>query len=208
MMATSDEPYLISIEIENERCELLRTFNDVGIPQFQVIDIRDVPDGHTRHLLRLSPRQIEKVPKHLLKKIEKRVSDTQMSAWFETQGCDVCNTIVAHGSFLISGRSIEGNTLIYQFITPSFTAFQKIISKLENLGFSPRILEVGKYQPKGFLTEKQERVLWFALRMGYFEYPRRINSIELSKKLGIAPSTLSEIVRRGMRRLLEYHFES
>lgn len=208
MMATSDEPYLISIEIENERCELLRTFNDVGIPQFQVIDIRDVPEGYTRHLLRISPRQIEKVPKHLLKKVEKRVSDTQMSAWFETQGCDVCNTIVAYGSFLISGRSIEGKTLIYQFITPNFSAFKSIISKLEALEFSPRILEVGKYQPKGFLTEKQERVLWFALRMGYFEYPRKINSIELSKKLGIAPSTLSEIVRRGMRRLVEYHFES
>ena len=207
-MTTSDEPYLISISIENERCELLRTFNEVGVPQFQVMDIRDVPNGYTRHLLRISPQQIEKIPKHLLKKVEKRVSDTQMSAWFETQGCDVCNTIVAYGSFLISGRSIEGKTLIYQFITPSFSAFKRIISKLETLGFSPQILEVGKYQPKGFLTEKQERVLWFALRMGYFEYPRKINSIELSKKLGIAPSTLSEIVRRGMRRLVEYHFES
>jgi predicted DNA binding protein len=58
------------------------------------------------------------------------------------------------------------------------------------------------------LTEKQERVLWLALKLGFFDYPRRINSIEFSKKLGIVPSTLSEMKRRGIRKLLKHYFEA
>ena len=56
------------------------------------------------------------------------------------------------------------------------------------------------------LTEKQERVLWLALKLGFFDYPRKIDSIEFSRKLGIVPSTLSEITRRGMLRLLKHYF--
>jgi predicted DNA binding protein len=43
--------------------------------------------------------------------------------------------------------------------------------------------------------------------MGFFDYPRKINMEELSRKLGISPSTLSEMIRRGIRKLLMYHFE-
>lgn len=207
MTARSDEPYLISIEITNERCELLQTFRNLGLENFQVLDIRDASEGLTRHLIRISTQHITKVPKHMLQKIQK-VFESEASAWFETKGCDVCNTIVSHGSFLISGRTIEEATLIYQFITPNFQSFKNIITTLENLGLSPKILEVGKYKPKGFLTERQERVLWLALRTGFFDYPRKVNSVALSQKIGIAPSTLSEILRRGTRRLLEQYFES
>ena len=58
------------------------------------------------------------------------------------------------------------------------------------------------------MTEKQERVLWLALKMGFFEFPRRITMLELSRRLGVGLSTLSEIIRRGIRRLLENHFET
>jgi len=76
-------------------------------------------------------------------------------------------------------------------------------------GLKPKILEVGKFRPKGkTLTEKQERVLWLALKMGFFEFSRKITMAELSRRLGLGLSTLSEITRRGIRRLLEDHFET
>jgi predicted DNA binding protein len=80
---------------------------------------------------------------------------------------------------------------------------------LEASGLKPKILEIGKFKPKGeVLTEKQERVLWLALKMGFFDFPRKITMLELSSRLGVGLSTLSEIARRGIRRLLEYHFEA
>ena len=56
------------------------------------------------------------------------------------------------------------------------------------------------------MTKKQEKVLWIALKMGFFEFPRKIHMRELSEKLGISMSNLSEILRRGLRRLVEAHF--
>jgi predicted DNA binding protein len=209
MSSTQEEPYQISLEINNDRCKLLKTFKNIGIPRFKVIDIREGDEGITRHLVRLSTEQIHKIPEKILKKIQKTYPlQKDASAWFETEGCEICNTIVTKGSFLISGRNIQGSTIVYNFITPNFEAFKKIISTLEEHNLEPKILEVKKHKAKGLLTEKQERALWIALRMGFFEYPRKINTIELSQKLGIAPSTLSEIKRRGIRRLLEHHFET
>jgi len=46
------------------------------------------------------------------------------------------------------------------------------------------------------------------LEKGVFDYPRKTNTLELSRRLGISLSTLSEITRRGMRRLVEDHFET
>jgi hypothetical protein len=154
--------------------------------------------------------QIEKIPKSMF--VKTRSSDKfegEASGWFDSNGCDACNAILSHGSFLISGRNIEDHTIVYTFITPNFDAFKSIISALESTGLKPKVLEMVKYKRTGkILTEKQERVLWLALKMGFFEYPRKIHTAELSRRLGIGVSTLSEITRRGMRRLLQDHFRT
>lgn len=127
----------------------------------------------------------------------------------ESEDCDVCNTILSHGSFLVSGTSMKNYTFIYDFIVPNFDAYLGIISALESVNLKVKVLRLTKVRPKGkILTEKQERILWLALEAGLFDYPKRIDMVEFSRKLGISPSTLSEVVRRGVRRLLENYFES
>ena len=71
-----------------------------------------------------------------------------------------------------------------------------------------RIARLGKFEQQiGVLTENQERIFWLALKSGFFDYPRQIGMAELAAKLGISPATLSEIIRRGTRRLLEHYFK-
>jgi predicted DNA binding protein len=180
-----------------------------GIQHFEMTDIRSYAPRSTGHLVRMSREQFNKLPRNYVGTQTGSVSEGDASVWLNSKGCDICGTILSNQSFLVSGRNIEGYTIAYSFITPNFDAFKNIISTLEEKGFKPKIMEVGKYTPKGkILTKKQESVLWFALNMGFFDYPRKINSIELSKKLGISVSTLSEVTRRGMHRLLEHHFET
>ncbi len=94
-------------------------------------------------------------------------------------------------------------------MVPSFEAFQKIMSSMQQAEIRVKVLKMGKFEPKaGVLTEKQERIFWLALKGGFFDYPRKVDTVELSAKLDISPSTLSEIMRRGMRRLLESYFKS
>ena len=207
MQPTKDEPYYITIEIVNEQCQVTKTLKASGVKQFKIVDLRSATSDTTRHLVKIPSKQVDRIPQNLEVKQDEGKMET--SVWIDSRGCDVCTTILSNSSFLISGRTIEDGALLYSFIAPSFEAFQTIISSLEGKGFKPKILEVGKFQRRReILTEKQERALWFALKMGFFEYPKKIHTVELSRRLGIAPSTLSETMRRGTRRLLEDHFET
>lgn len=204
-----DDPYHITIGVENKQCKILKMLKNSGIDQFKVIDIRSVAQGLTSHLVQMPTKQINKIPSGSFK-IEKGTKTREgTSGWINSTGCEICSTILSNDSFLVSGRSIGDNNITYSFIARNYEAFQNIISKIENNGLKPKILEVRKYQPKQkVLTETQERVLWLALKMGFFTYPRKINTLELSRRLKIKPSTLSEITRRGIRRLLEHYFET
>jgi predicted DNA binding protein len=103
---------------------------------------------------------------------------------------------------------MEEHVIRYSFIVPTFEAYKSIIHSLEKSGHKVNVLKMGSFEPKtGILTDKQERIFWLALKGGFFDYPRKIGTHELAAKLGIRPSTLSEILRRGTRRLLEHHFE-
>jgi predicted DNA binding protein len=201
------EPYHVVIEVANEKCRVLEILRSVGVERFRLIDIRSFEGGITKHLVRLSREDAEKLPKFSISRAGKLGEDAVV--WVESEGCGVCHAILSHGAFLVSGLSTGDSNIVYSFIAPSFTAVKGIISALEASNLKPKILRVVRYRPRGGgLTEKQEKILWLALKMGFFDYPRKINTIELSRKLGIKSSTLSEIIRRGIRRLLERYFES
>ena len=110
---------------------------------------------------------------------------------------------------MISARHVKDYKIVYSFIAPNFKAYKNIISFFEDRDIEFRIMRVGKFNPRSeALTEKQERVLWIALKMGFFDYPRKLTMQQLSKRLGVGLSSLSEILRRGTRRLLEDFFKS
>lgn len=210
MQRQEDDPYHITFEIVNRQCKGLGMLKDSGIQHYSLSDVRSIPGGLTRHLIRVPSKRITDVPTDKITRIRSGGKPEQeAAAWFDSDGCDVCKAILSHRAFLISGRHIEGHTILYSFVAPSFDAFQSIVSDLEANGLQPKILEVSRFKPRReTLTEKQERVLWLALKMGFFEFPRKITMRELARRLGIGLSTISEITRRGLRRLLEKHFET
>lgn len=52
------------------------------------------------------------------------------------------------------------------------------------------------------LTEKQREVILTAKRLGYYEYPRKVNSEQVARKLGLAKATVIEHLRKAEKRLL------
>jgi predicted DNA binding protein len=52
------------------------------------------------------------------------------------------------------------------------------------------------------LTERQREVLTEAYERGYYDSPRRCSTAELAGTLGVAPSTVSDLLRRAERRAL------
>jgi predicted DNA binding protein len=56
--------------------------------------------------------------------------------------------------------------------------------------------------PLNALTEKQRRIIIAAYKLGYYDLPRRISSIQLSEKLGLHKSALVTHRRKAELRLL------
>ena len=58
----------------------------------------------------------------------------------------------------------------------------------------------------GSLTEKQNHILHEAMRWGYYNYPRKIDTSELAKRVGISRTTLVEHLRKAENRVMEKIF--
>ncbi len=205
------KPYHVVLEVENRQCAVVKRLSPLGLNHLKVVDIRSSNPKSVKHLVELDPEEVRHLkhpPAELTKMLDEGGGEGKSSVWVESEGCGVCNTILSCDAFLVSGKSLEGCSIMYSFMVPSFEAFKKIISTFKDAGLKVNVLKMGKFEPKaGVLTEKQERIFWLALKGGFFDYPRKIDTVELSAKLGISPSTLSEITRRGMRRLLESYFK-
>jgi predicted DNA binding protein len=202
------KPHHVVLEVENKQCTIMKRLAPLGLKHLKVTDIRSSSPKSVKHLIELDPAEVNQI-KSLPTDLKALLRQDKSSIWLESEGCGVCNTILSCDAFLVSGKSIEDYTIMYNFMVPSFEAFQRIVSTMQSAGLKVKVLKMGKFEPKlGVLTEKQERIFWLALKGGFFEYPRKIDTVELAAKLGISPSTLSEIIRRGMRRLLESHFKN
>lgn len=73
-------------------------------------------------------------------------------------------------------------------------------------------ISIIKYQPRvegalSKLTNKQFRCLETAVRMGYFDTPRMVNSRELAKELELSHATVLEHIKKGQRALFSALFK-
>lgn len=69
------------------------------------------------------------------------------------------------------------------------------------------IRQVGHYSPGNrnmlsVLTDRQREVFEAAVEVGYYEIPRGMNQSELAEKLGCAPSTVDEHLRKAESKML------
>jgi len=199
------EPYHVVIEVDNKQCKMVKKLAALGFEHLKVVDVRSSSSGSVRHLMDVGEEQARRVPKEFAAKGH---VEGKSSVWLESEGCEVCNTILAHDAFLVSGKSMEGNIITYSFMVPTFEAYKGIIIDLEKAGHIVNVRKIGKFEQQiGVLTENQERIFWLALKSGFFNYPRQVGMAELAAKLGISSATLSETIRRGTRRLLEHYFK-
>jgi predicted DNA binding protein len=205
LVDTWREPYHIVIEVENKECQMVGKLNQLGFKHMKVVDVRSSRSGSVRHLMDLGEEQAKKVPQELTSHGH---VEGKSAVWLESKGCGVCNTILAHDAFLVSGKSMQDNIISYSFMVPTRDAYREIIEDLEKTGHKVVVRKVGKFEQQlDVLTENQERIFWLALKSGFFDYPRQVGLAELAEKLDISSATLSEIMRRGTRRLLEHYFK-
>jgi predicted DNA binding protein len=124
----------------------------------------------------------------------------------KTKKCTACRTFAGANCYLVSASSKPDGKLEWTLLG-SDTMVKTLLKELEQSYVLAQVLKVSQIQDEVELTARQEHILQIALEKGYFEFPKKITLRELAKTLEISPATLTEILRRGQKRVLQEHFK-
>ena len=122
--------------------------------------------------------------------------------------CKACEVLMKAKAFMVFPVSIQKGRMKWLLITDDNPTVGKIVDNLEDCGCDVRIERVTPFGGRGILTERQEELVRVALASGFFDFPRKMGSLELARKLGISVSTLSEIMRATQRRIFSEYVRS
>lgn len=123
-----------------------------------------------------------------------------------TKKCTACRTFAQADCFLVSATSKPDGKLEWTLLG-SDTMLKSLLGDLQDANVDAQVLSVAKLEEEQELTARQEYILQIALEKGYFEFPKRITLRQLAKVLEVSPATLTEILRRGQKRILQEHFK-
>lgn len=135
-----------------------------------------------------------------------RISSSKVKAALSVQKCIPARSILEAGCFIKSARHTEEG--VEWEIVARRPSLIKLAEILEKKNYFFEIKRIGGLEnEKGILTEKEEAMLKYALTAGYFHSPKKIGIRAIAEHFGISISTTSDLLRRGMRKVLLSYFK-
>jgi len=83
----------------------------------------------------------------------------------------------------------------WRFVARKTSDVGEIVARLAEGGIQARIQDITPLDKNVTLTLKERGIIAVAIERGYFEYPRRITLLDLSKIMGMEPTSLGKILR-------------
>lgn len=124
-----------------------------------------------------------------------------------TTRCEICRILTDSDVFLISAQSKDGGKVEWTLILSEKQVLKQIFDHLKSKSVDAELVKLTKIDDKESLTERQDKITQVAFERGYFDYPKRISLRELAKMFDVSPSTLSEILRKGQRKIVLDYFK-
>lgn len=119
--------------------------------------------------------------------------------------CFPARSIIESG-FFISSAAMKNDRMEWRLVGER-EALKTLSETLEEQGFDFKLKKVGKIDGGEMLTQKEEQIIKEAFSRGYFDTPKRVGVRGLAKDFGISISTLSEILRKGQKKILRSFFK-
>jgi predicted DNA binding protein len=124
-----------------------------------------------------------------------------------TTRCEICRILTDSDVFLISAQSKDGGKVEWTLILSEKQVLKEIFDHLKSKSVDADLIKLTKIDDKEALTERQDKITQVAFERGYFDYPKRISLRELARMFDVSPSTLSEILRKGQRKIVLDYFK-
>ena len=133
------------------------------------------------------------------------VSRVEAKVLIKEHTCLVAYPILESGC-IINKVDVEDRSILWDVICDD-ESFVRLIRELEEYDVDFEIIYKGGIGGGSDITYREEEVLKIALDKGYFDFPKKVKLEELAAYFDIAPSTLSEILRRGQKKILKKYFK-
>lgn len=198
---------LVSVKLKiRTDCEIVSAINSTK--PIKIIDIRPISTERVRHLISIPHSLIDKFILDEGVLVKKHCSKGKSCIVIvDKRPCTICKILYSANVFLSSALFDEEGYTIYSFLIDR-EGLNELLKLLKSNGIKYRIIGITYIDTKSsILSSTQEKVLFIALKMGLFDYPRRVTLKELASKLNLSPSTVDEIIRRGLKKLLKTYFE-
>jgi predicted DNA binding protein len=124
-----------------------------------------------------------------------------------TARCDICRILTDSDCFLISAETKSAGKVEWTLVMSDKDVLKGIFDRLKTKSVEAELVKLTKIDDKESLTERQDKITHVAFERGYFDYPKRISLRELARMFDVSPSTLSEILRKGQRKIVLDYFK-
>lgn len=108
------------------------------------------------------------------------------------------------GIYLKSASSLPDRIMEWNILGNNDSVPQ-LLKQLDGDGVKVEIIRLAAFNGEEVLTGKQELILQMALERGYFENPRKVNLEELAKITGTTPSAMTQLLRKGLKKVLRQY---
>lgn len=132
------------------------------------------------------------------------MNDHRASGIIITKSSPLCRTLAETSGFCTGcffTQSHEGSGK-WKIMLAGKVSLDRFARKLRKKGIACTVRDVEKPERNDLLTFEQEKVMKYAESRGYYALPREVGVRELSGNLGMAASTLDEMLRRGERKII------
>lgn len=135
-----------------------------------------------------------------------RESDRTVMGEVIIDKCSACIALKQSDCFMVSSKSRSDGWLEWAVAAESNSTIHDLVYLLQKNKCEVNLTRISGSSGACGLTLRQEEILHFAYSSGYYEYPRRISLRDLSRIFDVSPSTISEILRAGQRRIFSEYF--
>jgi predicted DNA binding protein len=123
-----------------------------------------------------------------------------------TNECVACCTMVGTEAFLLESNVNKSGRTVWRLLATEKETIRQVISDLEDHRYNVELMKLTSVDVDEMMTSRQEDILQIAFERGYFDYPKRISLRDLAAMFDISISTLSEMLRKGQRKIMEEYF--
>ncbi len=126
--------------------------------------------------------------------------------WVESSSCTPCAFFASPFSNVLGSRALCDNRIQYRVLLPSIKDLRALEIRMKKAEIDYMIIGILPYLHQE-LTERQREILKMALENGYFADDSRTSLSDLADIIGISPSSLSEILRRSLKKSVNFYFD-